>query len=250
MRDFSFELLDCLYFFLMSLCYAFPMGKRGPKPKGKVKIEWSSEFAYAIGLLATDGCLSSNGRHIIFVSKDIEQIHNFTNCLGINEIKIGKTVSGYDGGWAHRVQFGDILFYEFLKSIGFSPAKSKTLSKIKIPQEFFFDLLRGCFDGDGCFYSYWDSRWRSSHMFYVEFISASRAHIDWLRDELYQRLGVRGHIGKDGRGSIYQMKYAKKEALEIIKKMYYTPRVVCLTRKRLKIEKALMTESKQQKLYS
>jgi len=29
------------------------MGLRGPKPKGKVKLEWSANFAYAIGLLAT-----------------------------------------------------------------------------------------------------------------------------------------------------------------------------------------------------
>jgi hypothetical protein len=27
------------------------MGKRGQKPKGKIKIKWSANFAYAIGLL-------------------------------------------------------------------------------------------------------------------------------------------------------------------------------------------------------
>lgn len=52
---------------------------------------------------------------------------------------------------------------------------------MKIPGKYFFDYLRGCFDGDGCFYSYWDPRWRSSHMFYLEFISASKNHIDWLQ---------------------------------------------------------------------
>jgi hypothetical protein len=31
------------------------MGKMGPKPKGKVKIKWSANFAYAIGLLTTSG---------------------------------------------------------------------------------------------------------------------------------------------------------------------------------------------------
>lgn len=53
------------------------MGKRGPKQKGKVKIEWSADFAYAIGLLASDGCLYNDERHINFTSKDIEQINNF-----------------------------------------------------------------------------------------------------------------------------------------------------------------------------
>ena len=47
----------------------------------------------------------------------------------------------------------------------------------------------------------------------------------------------------------FQLKYAKKEALEIIKKMYYNPKVVCLSRKKIKIEKALKVEEKQQKLY-
>lgn len=31
----------------------------GIKPKGKVKIEWSSNFAYAIGLIVSDGCTYS-----------------------------------------------------------------------------------------------------------------------------------------------------------------------------------------------
>ena len=51
------------------------------KPLGKVKLEWSPEFAYAIGLLVTDGSLSKDGRHIILVSKDIEMIDNFRKCL-------------------------------------------------------------------------------------------------------------------------------------------------------------------------
>ena len=226
------------------------MGKRGPQPKGKVKLEWSPEFAYAIGLLVTDGCLSSNGRHILFVSKDLQQIRNFMNCLSLEDIKIGKAVSGYLGKRAYRVQFGDILFYRFLESIGLSSAKSKTIGVVEIPDEYFFDYLRGCFDGDGCFYSYWDPRWRSSHMFYIEFISASKRHMDWLQKELSEKIGLKGHITKDGKGSTYQLKYAKREALAIISKMYYTHGVVCLSRKKIKIEKALAVETKQQKRYS
>jgi hypothetical protein len=54
------------------------MKKRGQKPKGKVKIVWSSNMSYAIGLLTTDGCLSSDGRHILLTSKDKEQLNNFS----------------------------------------------------------------------------------------------------------------------------------------------------------------------------
>ena len=86
-------------------------------------------------------------------------------------------------------------------------------------------------------------------MFYLEFTSASKKHIDWLRKELKIHTEVFGHITKDGRGSTFQLKYAKREALEIIEKMYYNQKVVCLSRKRTKIKKALAVEKKQQKKY-
>jgi hypothetical protein len=149
-----------------------------------------------------------------------------------------------------RIQFKNRFFYDFLLSIGLTPKKSLTMGVLDIPDKYFFDFLRGCFDGDGSFYSYWDKRWRSSFMFYIEFISASKKHIDWLRKELKDRLNIFGHMVKDGKNSTYQLKYAKKESLEIIKKIYYDREVICLTRKRLKIEKALKINHKQQQTYS
>ena len=86
-------------------------------------------------------------------------------------------------------------------------------------------------------------------MFYLEFVSASKKHIDWLQKELNEKINVSGHIVLSGKKNTYQLKYAKKEALVIIKKMYYNPSVVCLSRKKLKIEKALKIEEKQQKQY-
>jgi len=224
------------------------MGKRGPKPKGRVKIKWSSNFAYAIGLIVTDGNLSKEGGRISFVSKDIEQIKNFNKSLGI-DIKIGIHHSGSTSNTAYRVQFRDISFYDFLVLIGIKPVKSKTIGEVKVPEKFFFDFLRGCFDGDGTFYSYWDPRWRSSHMFYVEFVSASIIYIDWLKSKLENEIGVFGHVTNDGKGATHQLKYAKKEAVEIIKNMYYNQKVVCLSRKRTKIKKALIIERQQQEKY-
>jgi len=215
------------------------MGKRGVKPKGKVKIKWSPHFAYAIGLLASDGCISGPKRHISFVSKDVEQIHNFLKALRITDVKIGKSVSGHKSTTAHRVQFGDVLFADFLVSIGITQAKSKTIGEIKVPDKYFFDFLRGCFDGDGTFYSYWDKRWKSSFMFYTEFMSASKQHILWLQKRIHGFLRVKGHITNDRDGSVRQLKYAKSESTRILRKMYYSSRVICLHRKRLKIEKAL-----------
>lgn len=214
------------------------MGNRGPKPKGKVKIKWSSNFAYAIGLIVTDGNLSRQENRISFVSKDLEQIKNFNICLGIG-VKIGIHHSGSTSEKAYRVQFKDILFFNFLNSIGIYPAKSKTIKSVKVPKMYFFDYLRGCFDGDGCIYSYWDKRWRSSFMFYVCFVSASKEHIYWLQTEIYKLLKIKGHVTAGGKGSTPQLKYAKNDSIKIIYKMYYNNDITYLSRKRLKIDNIL-----------
>jgi hypothetical protein len=172
---------------------------------------------------------------------------NFSKCVEVN-FKIGIKHNS-NGDEQLRIQFKNRIFYDFLLSVGLTPKKSLTMGKLRIPNKYFFDFLRGCFDGDGCFYSYWDPRWKSSHMFYLEFASASLKHLVWLQKEINRATHANGHITGRKKKTFFQLKYAKKEALEIIKKMYYNPKVVCLSRKRIKIEKALKIERQQQKNY-
>lgn len=213
------------------------MGKRGPKPKGKVKIKWSNDFAYAIGLLATDGCLS-DGRHIIMTSKDKEQLINFLSCLSINN-KIGIKRSGHRQT-ASIVQFSDVLFYNFLEGIGLTKAKSLTMGELDIPPKYFIDFLRGCFDGDGCSYSYWDPRWKSSFMFYVSFASGSKNFIEWIRSEIKKIVEINGHLSVSRKvNPYYQLKYSKYEGIKLVKEMYKNKKGICLSRKKLKINESL-----------
>lgn len=214
------------------------MVKRGPKPKQRVRIEWSSDFAYAIGLLATDGNVSPDGRHIVFVSNDIEQLMNFQGALGI-KTNVVYVRSGYTNRRSPRVQFSDAQFWNFLNSIGIMPNKSKIIGQVHIPEQYFFDFLRGCIDGDGSFYSYFDPRWKSSFMFYLVLASASKRFIYWIQSEIGSRLGVMGHITTNASKEIFQLKYAKTESLKIIKNMYYSGSAINLSRKRKKIEEAL-----------
>lgn len=209
----------------------------GPKPKGKVLIKWGPEFAYAIGLLVADGCLSGDGRHIDLTSKDKEQLCTFNKCLGITNT-ISLKFSGH-GNTAYHVQFGDVLFYKFLLKIGLTPAKSKTISKVLIPKQYFFDFLRGYFDGDGCSYSFYDSVWKNSYRFCISFASGSINHINWLRQKINQYVGLKGHISYHANSSNVQLKYSKREALILTKKMYYKEGLVCLGRKKMKIDKSL-----------
>ena len=76
-------------------------------------------------------------------------------------------------------------------------------------------------------------------MFYTELVSASKKHVLWLQKEIYKKLNIHGHITKSKNSSIYQLKYAKGESLQLLPKVYYDRNVICLGRKRRKIEKAL-----------
>lgn len=209
--------------------------------KVKFSILWSHNLAYAIGLLVTDGSLSIDRRHIDISSVDKEQLDNFLLCVN-KKYKIGTKISG-NGDQCFRVQFSDVSFYQFLLSIGLTPHKSKTIGSVIVPKKYFFDFLRGHFDGDGTFYTYKDPRWKSSYMFYLCFISASENHIRWIRNELFSRLGIAGSLTKAENSSVYQLKYAKKESLVLLAKLYYNSDVVCLTRKREKIAKVLREQT-------
>ncbi len=220
------------------------MGKRGPKPgfnaRRKIDQTWSAKLAYAIGLLATDGCLSPPFSLIDLTSADREQLDNFRICIGV-DFNITKK-KGSNGKEYLRVQFKNVVFYDFLLSIGLTPRKSKTIGPLKIPPAYFWDFLRGVYDGDGCSHAYWDPRWRSSFMFYTIFASASKSFVDWLRSEIRKRTGVSGHVTSGSANRVlYQLKYAKKDSLVVLRKMYYSKSVVCLSRKRLKLKKILGT---------
>jgi hypothetical protein len=197
---------------------------------------WSNNFAYAVGLLTTDGSLSIDGRHLDLTSKDREQIVNFINILNLTN-KIGTKTSGstLDRKY-YRVQFGNVKLYRFLCTVGLSPRKTHTIGSLAIPKKYFFDFLRGHFDGDGSFYYYYDKRWKSSFLVYLSFVSASKSHLEWLM-RMISSVGVTGGFITKGKGA-YQLRYAKKDSKKIIGKMFYNNKVTCLGRKRDKINRA------------
>jgi len=198
---------------------------------------WSRDFAYVVGLITADGCLSKDGRHIDFTSKDFEQVENFKKILNLS-VKIGlKHVGGHPKVDYPRIQFGNIKLYKFLLSIGLHPHKSKTIKEVLVPDKYFADFLRGYFDGDGCSYSYWDKRWRSSFMLYIGFASASTDYLKWVKTKISELYNIHGTI--KGKGSSSQLMYAKNSSILLAGKMYYSDTVVCLNRKRFKLERAL-----------
>lgn len=104
-----------------------------------VDTTWTPTLAYAMGLMATDGCVV-DGDHVSFPSADRELVELFASCLGKhNQISPFRTATG---GIAYRIQFGDVAFCRWLGGIGISGRKSLTIGAIDVPQNFVIALVR------------------------------------------------------------------------------------------------------------
>ena len=184
----------------------------------KVKIEWSSSFAFAIGIIATDGNLSPDGRHMNVTSKDNELITNFKKALHLQN-KIGKKARG--GSTIKKyfvVQFGDKSFYEFLLTIGLMPAKSKVIGSLKIRSKYFSDFLRGCLDGDGNINVFRHPESRHPQLRF-RLCSASHLFLEWLRSEIRSHFKVRGGwIENKTREQV--LCYGKNDSIKILHFIY------------------------------
>ena len=191
-------------------------------------MRWNSNFVYAIGLFTADGCLSIDGRHLEFCSKDKEQVINFKNCLNLKNKITKKTRAKEKIKKYYRVQFGNVKLYRFFEDIGLTPKKSLILKKIKIPLRFFADFLRGVFDGDGCFriFVHPESQYPQIR---TSFASASPGFIRWLQQEIKKELKINGFIEKAQRNE--NLVYAKSDSLKLLNYIYYSPNIVYLSRK-------------------
>lgn len=206
--------------------------------------KWSSNLAYAVGLLTTDGNLSKDHRHICLSSSDKDLLEIFKDCLLLKSKISLKNRSVYSKKLSYRIQFSDTNFYRWLQKIGLKPAKTYTLGKIDISNEFFRDFLRGHLDGDGTIltyvdkYNHYHGKTYVNQRIYTKFISASPEHIRWLQQKIQSLLGTKGSVNsnvskKPNRVPIWVLKFAKKESLKLLEWIYYKPNLPCLERKRV-----------------
>ena len=179
------------------------------------------------------------------MSKDIQLLRTFREILGLKN-KITAKKSSYTGKKdCHYVQFSDVILYKWLLAIGLMPNKTKRLKEVKIPDKYFFDFLRGYFDGDGSCYGYWDKRWRSSFMFYTSFVSGNLNYIKWLRTHIKNLAQIKGHISKSKK--TWMLKYAKNESKILFSKMYHKKNLPRLERKYKKLKSILEIDRREAK---
>lgn len=202
-----------------------------------IDVTWRSDLAYVIGLIASDGYLVRGTNRVGITSKDIEIIDIFKGCFGLQN-RIGKRSRSNEGIKKYfYIEFKSKNFYQFLLAIGLTPAKSKTIQAVNVPDEFFADFLRGLFDGDGSFWTTWDRRWPNSFVYYFTISSASRNFLDWLQIRLTTLYGVKGYI-KLGAG-VYTLQYTKGDTRKLFSTIYYQSDLPHLPRKYIKMKEAL-----------
>ncbi len=194
---------------------------------------WTSDLAYAVGLIASDGNLDKRGSAVRFASTDEELIDLYCGCLQLS-VDVPNYVAP-QRGWGlkpvHYVDFDDRGFRTFLEDIGLTPAKSKTIGPLAIPDNVFADFLRGCWDGDGCWSIHRDNRWPSVEYLRTLLASASPIFLVWVQATVKRLTGLASSI------SHVNLEYSGKYAVQLGEWLYYAPAVPALGRKRAIWEK-------------
>ena len=226
---------------------SIPRRPRGPVPNTSSEairssqIVWSPDVAYAVGIIATDGNLSRNPGHVTIVSKDSDLLQTVRGCLSVRA-PIAPHQSGYGAGPCYHIAWSNRGFYDALLAIGLTPAKSRTLGAVMVPDEYFPDFLRGCIDGDGSIVTYVDrynTFKKPTYVYtriYVSLVSASEHFVEWLRASIRRLTGLTGDVAvrrpTPNRNGLWRLRYAKRESLAILRWIYYAPDLPCLDRKR------------------
>ena len=69
---------------------------------------WTSELAYAIGLITTDGSLSKDKRHIEFTTTDLQLAKLIKRYLSFQTKIAKKPPSGFGKKFVYRINFSNV----------------------------------------------------------------------------------------------------------------------------------------------
>jgi hypothetical protein len=218
-----------------------------PSVSGGTTHQWTPRLAYVVGLIASDGSLPDDGGHeISFKSTDLDLVQQFLACLERPERYW--TVPAHDstirGRQIHNrvafyTRFTDRHLFAWLRSIGISPMKSRTLGALDIPDAHLFDFVRGVLDGDGSILVVQnrpDPRKRPEYTvtrLRVVLYSGSRPFLAWLQQRL-ETHGIRGSIVRVERtsGLLYHLVYSRRASVRLLSRLYSDESGPSLRRKR------------------
>jgi hypothetical protein len=202
------------------------------KEKNPVNEYWfdiidCAEKAWALGWMATDGCVRDKGTR--------RGQRGVTLSLNIKDKEITESFHSFIGGTCRsneRLKTTSWCVYsdhlnDSLRSYGIVPRKTSGLKIVldKIPEQYQRDFIRGCIEGDGCI-SESKGRWTFS------FGSASLGFIE----QIVELLPLHPIIHKKKDKDFY---YIATQRVDSILRWVYLPSEVFLERKKMKAMRAL-----------
>lgn len=227
---------------------------RGKGSTSKFRDEWkvnkdyfkkiNENSAYILGFILADGCISGEkNRHrlvIEILKKDIEILNFIKKEIAPKNNIIERTTLSVKGKIQERVclQISSHTLIKDLAKLGIVPAKTGKEVLPDIPKKYFYDFLRGYFDGDGCFYYKKRKRIINGKEYIVidnTFKITGKEKL--IFEQLQQKLKM-GSVLKTTFKDRYYYNYQisnKVDIKELFKKMYNGN--FCLDRKFLKIRK-------------
>ena len=198
-----------------------------------VHIVRPADLWYVVGLIATDGCISSDGRHVDITSAERQHLEMVRRILSL-ETAIGKKKNGSQTPTSYyRIQIGSRSLVQFLTAVGVTPRKSLTIGPLDVSDDAFPDFLRGVIDGDGSIRT-WVHPGNGIRQWSLKISTASPRFAVWLQSSIEARFHVKGALHRTAAGRIYpiyEVKYGKL-AMKIILRACYYPGSAALDRKR------------------
>lgn len=197
----------------------------------------SSEMAYILGFLASDGCVArdENCVYIELIETDAEILEKINKILE-NErpVKFYETSRGYKNA---KIYFFSKKMKDDLAEYGIIP--NKTYSKdfgfpIKLNKEYWKDYIRGYFDGDGCVK-------KTGYSLTFQIDSVNRKLLEIMRD-FFEEKDIKTEITSQGPErtiSLFRL-YSYGENAKRIFEILYSDTTLYLKRKKDKYDLLVM----------
>jgi len=198
----------------------------------------SSSTNYWLGMLATDGYISSNAFRIGLASIHKEHLEQYCVFIGYNT-KITHYLSKNSDKKQYRVVFTQKETHLFLESLGITKRKSLTLN-LGIPMTWSF--IRGAFDGDGCVYM---QRSKSNKYLRVSIATCSELFANQIVNFLLSQ-NIRAKLNgynKEGRNRIYIVTVSEQNSIKSFYNSIYSEAKFYLKSKKMKFDGLLVEQS-------
>lgn len=197
-----------------------------------------ADLWYVVGLIATDGCIGGDGRHVNITSADRRHLEEIRRVLGL-KIVIGEKGNGSaTSARYYQLQIGSQNLVRSLAEVGLTPRKSLTIGPLVVPDDAFCDFLRGVIDGDGCIRT-WIHPGNGVRQWALKISTASPSFPEWLRSRIEERFRVRGAIHKQHTGrkhAICDLKFGKLAMKIVLQACYYRGAIALERKHKLALE--------------